>query len=89
MAIPNLDEHAKKKAKGLVRVFNTGDDKLFALVLRKFDAADGIELDSEVSGVYLNEVDDALASAQKTLNDLTAFRAELIAAKPMPQVKSK
>ena len=88
MPIPNLDDHAKKKAKGLVRVFNTSDDKLFALVTRKFDAADGAEIDSEVTGVYIKEVDDALVSAQKTLNDLTAIRAQLIAAKPMPQVKA-
>ena len=87
MAIPNLNDHAKKKAKGLVRVFNTGDGKLFALVLRKFDAADGTEIESEINPVYLKEVDDELAKAQKMFNDLTAFRAELIAAKPMPRAK--
>ena len=87
MPIPDLSDHAKKKARGLVRVFNTGDDKLFALVTRKFDAADGTEIESEIAPIYLKEVDDALVEAQKMLNDLTAFRAELIAAKPMPKVK--
>jgi hypothetical protein len=83
MPIPNLDEHSKKKAKSLVSVHSTGDGKLYAIVTRKFSPDDGSEVDAEVSGVYLEEVDQAIAEAQNKLDALMGFRAELLAAKPM------
>jgi hypothetical protein len=57
--------------------------KLFAIVTRKFSADDGSEMDGEVSGVYLKEVDEEIAEVEKRLNALKAFRADLLAAKPM------
>ena len=83
MPIPDLEKYNKRKAKGLAWVRNTGDGKLFAIVTKKFDPEDGVPIDSEVSSVYLKEVNDAIAAKQTELDLVKAFKVDILAAPPM------
>ena len=81
MPIPDLTQYNKRKAKGLVTAKNTGDGKLFAIVTKRFDPEEGTAIDAEVSGVYLKEVNEAIAAKQAELDAFKAFKAELLSAK--------
>ena len=81
MPIPDLVSYNTKKARGLVFISATGDGKLFAIVTKKFNAADGLPADAEVAGVYLKEVNDTIAAKQTELAALQAFKADVLASK--------
>ncbi len=81
MPIPDLTAYNRKKAKGLAIISNTGDNKLFAITTQNFSSDDGTAADANVQGVYLKEINDAIAAKQVELDALKAFKADVVAAK--------
>jgi len=77
--IPNISDYKDKVAKKLVSLQKI-DAENTALATKQFSALDGKELPSQVVGVTLTEVDEAIASKKIELAELEAFKADLKAA---------
>ena len=79
MSIPNIQDYQDKVVKKLISLQKI-DENNVAIGTRKFDPVDGTELPNEVVGVTLVEVDKAIADKLKEVDDLKAFKADLVAA---------
>lgn len=79
MSIPNLTDYNTKKSKGLISIQKI-DEENFAIATKQFNAEDGSELPSQVTGVTITEVDKAIADKQAEIDELKAFKSDLAAA---------
>ena len=77
MPIPNLTDYNDKKEKGLIQIEKI-DDENMAIATKQFSAEDGAELPKQVVGVTATEVDEAIAAKQKEIDDLNAFKKDLL-----------
>jgi len=77
--IPNITDYKNKIAKKLISLQRV-DFENTALATKQFSAVDGSELPSQVVGVTLTEVDEAIANKKIELAELEAFKADLKAA---------
>jgi len=79
MTIPNLTEYVEKKEANLITIQKI-DDNDFAIGTKRFSEDDGTELPQQVVGVNLKEVDDKVAELQVQIDELTAFKTDLVKA---------
>lgn len=77
--IPDLKNYNDKKEKGLISIQKI-DDENMAIATRTFSAEDGTELPKTVVGVTTTEVDEAIATKQTEIDELNAFKKDLLAA---------
>ena len=77
MAIPNLEDYKNKVKKGLISIQKI-DDENMAIGTKRFSAKDGVELANEVVGVTVTEVDEAIVEKQVELDELKAFKSDLV-----------
>lgn len=70
----DIKRYIEKKEKGLVIVVKMGN--VFALSQKKFDAETGEELEPEVVGFNLKELEEIKKALQKTTADLDILIAD-------------
>lgn len=75
--IPNITEYTDKKEADLITISKI-DDNDFAIGTKNFDPSDGTELPQTVVGVNLAEIDDKIAELQTQIDELKAFKADLV-----------
>ena len=76
--VPNLTDYNTKKEKGLISIQKI-DDENMAIATKVFSSEDGAELPKTVVGVTTTEVDEAIAAKQAEIDELNAFKKDLLA----------
>ena len=74
--IPNLQDYKTKKTKGLISLQKI-DAENVAIGTKQFSPEDGKELPTQVVGVTMKEVDEAVIAKKAELAELEAFKADL------------
>ena len=77
--IPNISDFKDKVTKKLISL-QAIDAENVAIATKQFSAVDGKELPSQVVGVTITEVDEAIVNKKIELAELEAFKADLKAA---------
>jgi len=75
--LPNLTDYNSKVTKSLISVQKI-DGENFAIATKVFSAEDGTELPSQVVGVTISEIDKEIAEAQVKVDELKAFKSDLL-----------
>lgn len=70
----NIKKYIEKKEKGLVSVAKMGN--VFALSQKKFDSETGEELEPEIAGFNIKELEEIKTELQKTIADFDTLIAD-------------
>ena len=77
--IPNIADYKDKVTKKLISLQKI-DAENVALATKQFSPVDGSELPSQVVGITMTEVDEAIADKKAELAELEGFKVDLMAA---------
>jgi hypothetical protein len=80
MAIPNLEDYNSKKTDNRIVVTKAVEPNQYAISTKRWNAETG-EVEYDVIGCNVEELDKAIADKQSEVDALVAFKGDLLAVK--------